>query len=347
MWIIIPVVFWTYQNNMMEATMSVFTLSSILFIVKYFNSNKLVYIIISGLSIFFSFMVKGLPGLYPLIGIFLYYIIWKEISFIKMLKLNIVLIFTPIIIFVLIIYLDNDAYSSMMFYFKKRLFGRIENFPVVNNHFYILKRLFSELIPLYLLTIFVIIIAKIKGLKINFRKQKKFFLFFLLLGFSGTLPLMATKVQKGFYMSAALPMFALAFASFLTLPIIKLIDNINVNNKIYKKIKLFFYALFVFSIVYSISKIGDCSRDSDKLNDVYLIGKEVPGKINIYTEYSIYRDWSTQEYFVRYFDIYLVTDTNKFSSNYFITTKEKTELDGFKLINLQARKYNLFKKILN
>lgn len=40
LWITIPVCFWSFQNNMQENTMSVFTLSATLFILKGIRQNK-------------------------------------------------------------------------------------------------------------------------------------------------------------------------------------------------------------------------------------------------------------------------------------------------------------------
>ena len=69
LWIGIPVCFWSYRSNMLENTVSVFALCSILISYKQILSNKekLILWIISGFFVFLSSFSKGLPGLF-LIG---------------------------------------------------------------------------------------------------------------------------------------------------------------------------------------------------------------------------------------------------------------------------------------
>jgi len=63
-WIITPVCFWSYQNNVQENTMGIFTLASVYFTLKWLNAdgsatltvkrNTLIYLFLSGASIFLA-----------------------------------------------------------------------------------------------------------------------------------------------------------------------------------------------------------------------------------------------------------------------------------------------------
>ncbi len=93
-WSIIPIVSWVFQNNMIEELLSVFTLLSVYFSIKAIHLNKhaLIYILFSGLFIFFASLTKGLPGFFPILVPFLCFFILKKPSLEKTIFYSFILV---------------------------------------------------------------------------------------------------------------------------------------------------------------------------------------------------------------------------------------------------------------
>ena len=161
LWIIIPVCFWSYQNNVQENTMGIFTLLSVYFSLKGLYSNRNIYInlILSGTFVFLASFSKGIPGLFPIAVVGLYWLIKRNISFYKMCLYTLILILIPVIIYSLLL-TNNDAYESLSFYVTERLLNRIESTPTVDNRFYIVYRLFMELLIVLAITFIMLIVYK-------------------------------------------------------------------------------------------------------------------------------------------------------------------------------------------
>ncbi|MBU0766098.1 MAG: glycosyltransferase family 39 protein, partial [Bacteroidetes bacterium] len=169
-WIIIPVSFWSYQNNVQENTMGIFTLLAVYYSLKglYSTQGSFFYLLFSGFFIFLASFSKGVPGLFPIAVIGLYWLISRNIPFSKMLLYTAILIFTPVVIYLLLL-INSEAFESLSIYVTKRLLGRIESAPTVDYRFYIVQRLFMELLPVLAITFIMLIIYKLKSIKKKFK----------------------------------------------------------------------------------------------------------------------------------------------------------------------------------
>ncbi len=345
LWIIIPVVFWTYQNNLQENTLSIFALLSIINIILFTKNLKYINLIFAGLFIFLSAMCKGIPGLFPLTGFIAYNIAFKnKLGKKNTIKYSLILMLIIIVTFLLLM-LNDTANKSINFYIFKRLLFRIDQEPTVNNRFYILYRLISELL-LPLSIVFVsFIIFKIKKITILITKtDKQYFMFFLLIALSASIPLIITKVQRGFYLIPAFPFFALALSFLIKNKYAGFFNKI-INNKhkyiITKYLSIF---LFIFSVSFSVTKIGKISRNKDIINTVNKIGNNIPKGSIITTSKDIYNNWYLQFYLYRKYNISL--NYNKKPKKYFLTSKNYTtqETKNLKKLNLNLTNYSLFVK---
>ena len=65
-WIITPLVFWSFNNNLLENTVSMFTIFSVWAGLKALNKNQLIWLFISAIFVVLAFLSKGLVGLFPL-----------------------------------------------------------------------------------------------------------------------------------------------------------------------------------------------------------------------------------------------------------------------------------------
>ncbi|MBK7762431.1 MAG: glycosyltransferase family 39 protein [Bacteroidetes bacterium] len=347
LWITIPVCFWSYANNMHENTMGVCTALSVFFSLYALqhSSFKILLFTLSALCIAAAFLCKGFPGLFP-IGIpFLYWLCLRKMSFRECIlySLNIVCVLFVIGIF---LYFYPPSNESLSIYLFKRAFQRISDSPSVDSRFFIVGRLLSELIPAIIITALIFGIAYIKRV---FNKQiyvNQQALFFLCIGLSGSLPLMLTKVQNGFYFVAALPYFGIGFA-FMIAPFV----NHYYHRISGKSIKLFFSVSVCFLLcvlIFSFLQKGKYSRDKEMLQDLEIIAKALPAGTRLSTSPSNYEKWVLNGYMVRLHNLSMgdILLEQK-ERTYFIDDKSsgyKTP-DYYQLMDLPLQQFKLYKKL--
>ena len=340
-WITIPQVFWSFSNNMIENTMGIFILLAVLFQIFFLHRNRnIIYLFIAGFIIFLATFTKGIPGLFPLALPFIYWAISKKVSFRKMVISTFILLIIPVIVYTFLMF-HEPARESLTIYVNERLLYRINENPTVSSRFYILRRAIEEsLIPL-IATILLLLISRYKKIKLNI--DLNFFFLFLLIGLSGILPLMLTKVQRGFYIVPALPFIAMAYATVAAPYVAYLIDKINIKSKSYSYLWIIAQVVFSVSIVAIFINIKEPKRDKEMLEDVHTIGESIPEKTILSTTPEIFWfDWSMQSYLSRHY--FIVVDTVN-DHNIFLTEKDKKpEPEGFYKVNLSLHKYDLYKR---
>ena len=346
-WIIIPVCFWSFQNNMQENTMGIFTLASTYFLLQfYFQKPKNKYLILSGAFIFLASFCKGVPGFFPLAFPFLIWISHRKISFVNVIHHTFLLSLSAIGIYAILM-LHEPARESLVFYFENRLMGRIDSDPTVGNRFYIVGRLFQELLPPLILGGLIFLFSKLKSNDLSFKtiNLKNAFLF-CLLGFAGTLPLLLTMVQKGFYMVHALPFFGIAIALIVAPSLIFFFQKESNNQKHNASANTFTITSSLFLvgvIIFSSFQIGKTKRDEDMLHDVYLLKNILPEKAHVSLEKSIHQDWNLKVYLMRNSEI---STDNKLTHPYFLVEKKKKDftLEGFEKMEYGLKRYEILKE---
>jgi len=343
-WIIIPVCFWSFSNNALEITMGIFILLAVLLFFKSLDKNKMsiLYIFISAISIFFATFTKGFPGLFPIAIPFIYWLCFKKISFSKMSLYTFILFVIPIAIWAFLFLFPTSNLSLSHYLFDRALY-RINEVPTVNSHFYIFYRLLSELIPSVTVVLIILLLFKFTIHYLPSKETLRTSLFFILIGFVGSAPLMLTKVQKGFYFLPSLPFFAIGLSLLVSKPIANWTLEFAKTKK--NTILTFFTATLLVSVlIYSSTKIGSQSRDKSKLHDIYLMGNQI-GKNNVASvNDAMWNDWSLHCYFVRYFNISLESSISK---NEFLILNKKmfdNRLKDYKKVNLNTQTYELYQR---
>lgn len=343
-WILIPVCWWCFHNNLMENTMSLFDLTAVILIVQNLKKpiqNYLIWII-AGLMIFLASFSKGLPGLFPVVVPFLYWIIDRKTGFKKHLLLTLLLFSIPTLIYT-ILFIIPVSRESLSIYVFKRLLVRVDSMPTSSYRLEILWRLFTEMIPVLLVLCIVFVTGYFKKANMAVKENRKTVLFFFLIGLSGSTPLALTMVQKGWYLVPSFPYFAIAAAMLISPYISKSLIAIDTSSK---KFKIFFIAtiiLFLGVLVVSATQFGKISREKETLGDVYKIGKVVPRfstitvPANLYDEY----DFILQGFLVRHFNISIDPTTEY---KYFLNMKGNivTIPSKYQKVDISLEKYELY-----
>jgi len=342
-WITIPSSSWSFSNNMMENTMGMFDLAAVIIIFKALESkkNEIGLLVLSGVFVFFSTMSKGVPGLFPIALPFLYWIIFRKKSILAVFFQTLLILSIPAVFYFILFKLPQSK-ECLSFYFTKRLLGRINDNPTVGSRFYILKRLFFELIPQILFTFIIILVTKLKKANVPINSNVTTSALFFSVGLAASVPMMFTMVQRGFYLVPSFPYFAIGF-SILIAPIFLVFkERLMSAPPKFKFFKILSLLLFVFAISFSLMQKGKTVRDRDILHDVHAIGNTIPSKSAITINRDIANTNVLECYFIRYYNISLHIDKPK---DYLMVKKTMSppDLVNFEKLNIETIVYDVYK----
>ena len=348
LWISIPVCFWSYQNNMQENTMGLFSIIAVYFGIQFCKSNatKWISLLFCGIFIFLSTFSKGVPGLFPLAVMGIYWITHFNFSIAKMIISSIILLLIPISLFALFYFTNESAADGLSFYFNMRLMGRVEAAHTVDSRFYIVGRLLSELLGMLIFCGIIMIFRKFNNKKSNLTIDWKTAMCFVLIGISGALPMMLTMVQKGFYLVPAFPYFAIGFSIIIAPTLLSYISKIDTTKNNFKIFKAVAFILLIGTFVFTTTQIGKIKKDNILLEDVYKIGETIPSHSTIRIDKEMWTNWSLQTNLIRHF--FISVDKSNIEHEYFLKQKSDatTELSNYEPIAINLNQYTLFKKVV-
>ena len=311
LWIIMPIVFWAYTNDIQENTMGVFTTGAVYFFLCAVKSPlawRAPHLYIGCISVLLAGLSKGVPGLFPLAFFAIY---WLSVR--KMKLSNAVLYSVGMVTFLavaLFIILQNEiAKEALRTWFFDRMLKRISSDPVEQSHFHILIGLFTEQLPAIITVVVALLFFRWKKIKNGFDSGQVFL--FSLSGFAASLPLMLTLVQRNFYFTPALPMFAITWALLMadgSNHVIGLLENLKGWRKTASIVTTLALCAGITATTYYAGKI---KRDKTMLRDVYTIKTIVPDRSFVSVSSDImWMNWSFRCYMMRYNSIsFSTTDT--------------------------------------
>lgn len=344
-WITIPLLMWTARNNLLENTVMVFTTASVLFILKgSFEGRRYFFLVISGIMIFCGLMTKGLVALFPLSLLFWIFLITRKIGFKRFLTDTLIMVSAIIGAFLVIFFLAPESMNSLQQYFNQQVVDSLTNYESDGSRFSIVERLISELIPLLALTLVLV------GITWKIAKPiiGNWHYVMLALGLSGTLPIMVSLKQGGFYIVPALPFFAIAAAYWVVPRVDHLISKIDPKSTGFRIFQVIIALLLIISIGlngYFSQVIG---RDKATVQDVRKVVEQVPKQTTIAVKPSLWKNWDLHAYCHRYGFISLKS-ASPFEESYALVKKgqAENELESYEKVQLSLNQYTLYKKMGN
>ena len=345
-WIAMPSVTWAATNNMLENTMGIFICLSVLFYIRSLNSNRFLFIILSGIMLSLGFLTKGFVTFFPLSFPFFFWLFERKTKFWSVVTDT--LIITSIsLIFLLLLYLTVPQYRETLPDYLGVTFDLVGGAATKSSRFFIVYRLLMELLPVIGLMLAVIVWYRIKKLdsarmKADLNSAAPFFF----LGLSGVLPIMITKVQSGYYLLTSLPFFAISLSLLVSSRIETILGLINFQSTGYKTFKIISVTLLVTGIVLSVSFSGSVSRNKNMIYDMKLISDRLTEKSTINILPEMWTNWSLHTYYARYKNISLDPDLNKRHSFLLINKSlcSDTLARKYDRLELNTREFDLFSR---
>lgn len=321
---VIPVVFWAYSNHVEETVMTPFALAAVyhLYKVCFLQQNVYLNILLAAIFLVMSSLTKGVQGLFPIAAIFFYWALnYKKFSLFKMIMQSLLLLALISFIYAIIFILEPEALKSFKTYFGIRFVNTFNNVgATTDNRFNLFFRLINELLPLGVVSLIVLFISRKHKTDGSYAPDNKIkLLWFLLIGISGSFPLMVTLEQRAFYLVTALPYYALMFAVLVAPRLNNLIEQVKIDSNGFKVFKVASVLLLTGSLIFTITCIGTTKRDKELLHDVYLFGKLIERGEVVSIPQEMWDDWNFQTYMIRY---NYISVQNGGNNKYFMLRKD-------------------------
>jgi len=299
LWLITPIVFWSFANNVQEMLMSVTSLYSCYFMFKYYTTCRTSCMLWAGVMCFLCYFCKGPQGLFPLVMPLLYHICIARQSITSVMK-DTLLIAAPAAILQGLLLLYAPARLMLYSNFGTRLSSTFvtEVQHTTSDRFDLWSDLLMELLPAIGLVLMVYLLRR--GWKSNRTKSYGPSIFFLLLGLSASLPLIVTLEQRRFYLMTSIGFFAIGLA-YLLLP---LIANVTISKVRHTWASTIMIVLTVGVLVYAATQQGVAKRDQALIADVHMIGEHY-ANTTLAADPALANDYRLLAYMARYYNISL------------------------------------------
>lgn len=314
-----PTVVWSFQNNMLETLMSAFCLAAVYCGICVFNESiKKVYgILLMTIFILLAFGSKGFPGLFPLALFPILYISFKHYT-LKKAVLDSTLLIACLCVFIFFLSFYQPLTEYLAHYMDIQVLSALKGeLDHVSSRWIIVWEFIQKVLIEMILMVIGFFFMKKKNNVLN-AKHKSKLLFFLLIGFSASLPLLVSVKFRGFYLLPSLPFFAMA--TFIVLTHFKWIDQL--NQTIAKINPIYLRAIAAIFIALSIFSTRIYKRDRNAIEVVHHIASNSDTEL-ISANSALAQDYSLIAYFSRIGGISLQFEN---TPTYFLyITKNKNE----------------------
>lgn len=294
LWSMLPIVVWSFSNNMLENTMGVFVSSSVLFFLKGMKSRTVLWNGLSGAMLTLAFLSKGFVGLFPFALPLLYTLFFfRERSLVQHLLsgfymlLGFLLLLAPFL-------MNSVSNEFLMIYLDHQVKNSVEHIQTVSHRFRILEYF---LIQVFLpLAIGALVFFAAKSKAPLGASNKKWAGLLLVLSLCGVLPIMISLKQRDFYILTVYPFAILAIVLFVENGFLSLHKGLM---KRIKKPQWLVITMFFLAVALAIGSSSVYKRDKEILRGIEALEESEFSDRILHCSNNIRHDWSTMAYLSR------------------------------------------------
>jgi 4-amino-4-deoxy-L-arabinose transferase-like glycosyltransferase len=303
-----PLTLWMLPNNLLENTMGIFTLLSIILAHGSYQKKSIIRALGSGVMIAAAVYVKGPVGLFP----FSFYVIFGTIGdqnygFWKSVRYFLIQLLGFLIVFLLPLWILESAEESWKAYWSRQVVNSIQNVATVSHRFYVLQQLILHLLPMMVITFGYFLLIRKKKITLPI-PNRGHWLPWLLFGLSGILPMMISLKQREFYILPALPFVILSFCILMQSSLVhfheKWVSPISLL-RIYQFTALIGVICQIIAVLY----LNENHRNDVMQNDLKRMSSTVSEGTTLGIAHCLVEDWSLFGYAYRYYHWSLTEST--------------------------------------
>jgi len=349
-WLLVPLNIYVYHSNLLEGTLVVFTTLSAWLVFYGLRHGRSIYFLPAAALMTLAFLTNGLEAFSALSMPFIFYVIFKQVSFNRM-AWQTLLLSVVTLLFIALIMLYIPARHSIETYWNTAVFTTLSGHRGGTytgwRHFAGINLVLRHLYPLIGVTCIVLCI------KAYYEKSwatvktvlfKKNVIFLLIMALVTMLPVLVSIRQHEHYFFPAFPFFVLFFLEILTPIVMSWIQGLNVQSRGYKiflSISIIFAVLVLLNIIHSAGKV---CRDQDLYQDISSISRLTGDGVTLSSSPAFWTDgnWIIHAYFYRYHHIALSPNIGQM---YYLTLAQNAPPAGYQYLTLSLRQLMLWKKV--
>ncbi|MGB6036491.1 MAG: glycosyltransferase family 39 protein [Cryomorphaceae bacterium] len=331
LWISIPQVFWSFRNNMLENTSSVFTLLSVGSFLAFRQKGKLWNAILGSLFLVAAFLSKGPTALFPLVAPFVAVLVFGRSQKLKYTATA----YTTVGVLVSVFYLSSEGLqSNLAGYMEAQVLPALKGKREIttDNRFAIIGKFILE----GLLSFVLIGIAIAKRRKFKISRSSVFFFFIAL---SASLPMIISLKQRSYYLVPAFPFLAMA-AAVTILPVVEL-WMARFRPAALQKARVSGLTAIGLILVITAIKFGSYSRNEDLNRDADLLAKEFPRGTVFSTSGQDWENWGFHAALARASGQGLDMDQ---PLEYYLIYSSGTVPKGYEQVEIGLKKIELYRR---
>lgn len=343
-WIVMPVTFYAFTNNLEECTMTIFVLAAFNSILRGMqNENRsLLYWGVAGAWLLAAGLTKGIQGMFLLSAPFWAWVILRNGSGRDFVKRTLCIALVPVV-FVLLVLVTPVMYDSFAAYFTSRFGKTFSGATAGNTHqLHLLFELLIDTLPVTgTMALLFFFGRKTRGLGAFLKANQRLILFLLACGFSGILPLLVTREQRGFYLVTALPFLALACAVSVAPVAARLTRFVQSKPRVSETLFTLSGVGLIIVLFATFMNAGNPKRDADKIAALHETAAITGGRILLRTSDSIGDDWPFIACAQRYHG-FSVTSSSELDAEWFLCYDGEPAPEGFTPVPFQSAGFDLY-----
>jgi 4-amino-4-deoxy-L-arabinose transferase-like glycosyltransferase len=309
-WLVPSTVSWGIVNNMLETTQAVFTTGAVLCVVLSVDARRgsLVWAAVAGLLTLAAALVKGPNGFFPIAAPAIAALVLHDRAAAAV-KTGAVMIGT-VTVGVTAVLLPESSRTSLWMYWNQHVRAAMSGerggarLAAVGA----LMRHLAGGIFMRMGALLVIFAALGSGLGRERRGidpgAMRWAIFFLVLGLSGSVPVLLSTKIAGHYLIPSIPIYALGFAA-LAHPLVERLRRRFESRSLDRAIGVFGVALLVLAIVVPMMRIPVEPRDVGWIAEYRVVGSSLTRGATIGTCPAVADDWGLHAYMQRLFGVSL------------------------------------------
>jgi hypothetical protein len=340
-WVTIPVVFWSYRNNMVDGTLAMFTTFGTVFMLRACVLQAAEFFVLGVLFVFAAFLTKGIPGLFPLLVPFFYGLHDYRHGVIKGLLQTIVITALLCVFVAGLGLLIPSAGNNIMHYLNAEVVSSISklNGFTLSQRSMLLVDLMKHLAPAILCLIAIAMVrSKTRRTPVETRRTARFL---AAIGLVAALPLLLLQEQPVQTLLPAMSLFAMAFAVSVLPSLQQSMEDSSVS---WRSMGFVFNAIAAVTLItLCFSMYNHPTRYRSLLSDTDKISESVGNVKLVSCDWSTADDYKLNAYLQRNHRIALVGGTEY----EYLLMKKSDRLnppDGYEAELVPLNSYVLYKK---
>jgi 4-amino-4-deoxy-L-arabinose transferase-like glycosyltransferase len=215
LWIAVPLVSWSVVGNLLETTVSVFTMTAVLAVVYGSGANSVrgaaAWGAAAGLCVAAAVLTKGPVGLFPLVAPL---VLSRASGDQTRWPVCLVSQWLAALACAAVVMSSNVARGSLALYLDQQVLAALSGTREVSAGSLTIVKELAQGVVLPLAAVSAVILLLARGF-VAPASQRRWTVAFLVLGLAGTLPILASAKQAGHYLVPAVPLYACAAAALL------------------------------------------------------------------------------------------------------------------------------------